>query len=464
MAVRYTNIAKSVRRHALSRASAILLVVAAGACAVGGAGCSSGGRGCRAESGSGATGGRGGGSDALGRAAGASGGTGLGDSALTDLESLPDGHEILLIGGFMSELYEAFSINIERELNESLRQSARALNVHVDLPGEKSIDFRVGDAIADSLPWFPLPIQPGGFITFHTQEAHFTALGIPFRNLARVSHAYDSTETVPHNAAAIRVFLRRHASTRFVLVTHSKGGLDTLHALLDAEELWGSTVVGWVALQAPFYGSPIADSPPVTASRVLLDALGGNSASVDDLKTSTRARYMEDKAERIRSLTSKIPVITAYSTYEAGNTVAAFAGTLADRILDAGLIARISQIVRENYAETPRDISGVVSRSAAAAVTLIRARVTTALSESVAAIGLMDLTNIYMNAVRDEPNDGLVPAASTGLPGVTRRRLPLGDHASPVMDVDPLKNFWTAERRNGVTSSLIAEVLASERE
>jgi hypothetical protein len=44
------------------------------------------------------------------------------------------------------------------------------------------------------------------------------------------------------------------------------------------------------------------------------------------------------------------------------------------------------------------------------------------------------------------------------LPGAIHRELDTGDHASPVMDVDPLKNFWTAEHRNRVTWELIHEV------
>jgi hypothetical protein len=65
----------------------------------------------------------------------------------------------------------------------------------------------------------------------------------------------------------------------------------------------------------------------------------------------------------------------------------------------------------------------------------------------------------------DLPNDGLVPKASTVLPGAVHAELPLGDHASPIMDVDPLKNYWTAEQRNTVTWELITEVrnLARDR-
>jgi hypothetical protein len=70
----------------------------------------------------------------------------------------------------------------------------------------------------------------------------------------------------------------------------------------------------------------------------------------------------------------------------------------------------------------------------------------------------MDFTNGYLSSVLSLPNDGLVPKASTVLPGAVHGELPLGDHASPVMDVDPLKNYWTANHRNTVTWELITEV------
>jgi len=181
-----------------------------------------------------------------------------------------------------------------------------------------------------------------------------------------------------------------------------------LEALLQAPELWGDTVAGWVALQAPFYGSPVADPAPSAINGVLLSAVGGNGQSLDDLKTTIRGSYMADHESQIADLTASIP--------------------------------------------------GVISRSTTAAVNLIRSQVTNALSSAVATLGPMDLTNVYMNTIVGVPNDGLVPRDSTNLAGVIHRQLPLGDHASTVMDVDPMKNFWTVDQRNTVTSGLIDEV------
>ena len=371
--------------------------------------------------------------------------------------TLPRGQEVLFVGGFMSEFYDELSRNLENEINAELKNAALALNVHIDLPFDKSIDIPIGDAIAEALPRVELPIEPGRFISFHTQMTYFDAQGIAYQNLSAASKAFDTSESVEHNAAAILGFLRS-TDKKIVIVSHSKGSLDTLDALLDAPDLWGKKVLGWVALQAPFHGSPLADSAPSELNDLLLGAVGGNGQSVEDLKTVTRAAYMRARKDRIEKLTGRIPVISAYSTYEASGTVGGFATTFASGVFNSGLASQITQIVIANYRDTPGDIPRVVSASTSSAIDLVRQRVAAALSAALATIGLMDLTNGYLSGVLDLPNDGLVPRTSTVLSGAVHAELPLGDHASPIMDVDPLKNYWTAEQRNTVTWELITEV------
>ena len=388
---------------------------------------------------------------------GSSGGGGAGGSDGIAAITLPKGQEVLFVGGFMSEFYGELSHNLENDINRALENAARALNVHIDLPLNKSIDMAIGDAIANALPRIELPIEPGGFMSFHTQMSYFDAEGIPYQNLSDASDSFDTSESVEHNAAAILEFLR-NTDKQIIIVSHSKGGLDTLDALLDAPELWGVTVLGWVALQAPFHGSPVADPAPSAINALLLSAVGGNGQSVDDLKTVTRAPYMDANEERLASLTAAIPIISAYSTYEASASVTGFASTFAAGIFNAGLVSDITQIVVDNYWATPLNIPRVISASTTAAITLIRRRTEDALAAAVATIGLMDLTNVYMNTVPGVPNDGLVPKDSTALAGAIHRQMALGDHASPVMDVDPLKNFWTARARNELTLQFVTEV------
>jgi hypothetical protein len=375
------------------------------------------------------------------------------------IPKLGENQEVLFIGGLMSELYEELSLSLEDELNAALERAARSLNVHIALPGERSIFLPIGDDIAEALPRIEIDVVPGRFISFYTQMRAFEAAGIPCRNASLESPDFDTSQGVSHNARAILKLLRE-TKKQIILVTHSKGSLDTLEALLSAPELLGTRVIGWVAIQAPFYGSPLANSGTPRIHDMLLRAVGGNGQAIDDLRTQTRAAYMQAHEEQIRALTAGIPVISAYNVYETEGTVTSFASAFADGIFDPALASEIRDVVVENYRVTPSDIPRVLAASTSAAVHLIRERVSNASSAALGTLGLLTLTNVYLDEILDLPNDGLVPRDSTVLPGAIHRELDRGDHASPVMDVDPLKNFWTTEQRNRITVELVQELRA----
>lgn len=367
------------------------------------------------------------------------------------------GVEVWFVGGFMSQLYDALSSQLEDEINDAIDDAARSLNVELDLPGGRELDLGLGDAIADALPRIDLPIEEGRFMSFYSQMRALDELGIPYRNVSLVSPAFDTSQSVEHNAAVIRSLLRS-TQRKVLFVTHSKGGLDTLHALLGTPKLWGERVVGWVAFQSPFYGSPLADSsfPPI--SGMLLAALGGNGQAVEDLTTRTRTRYMQRRKSDIKRLTRKVPIIAAYSNYESTTTVEGFARAFAQGVFSTELVRDISESVSSNYAASPTNLPRAFRTSVVDAVSLIRMRVADASSAALGTIGLMTLPNAYLRDIAGVPNDGLVPQGSTALPGATHRELPAGDHASPVMDVDPFQNYWRTQQRDEVTLDLIEKV------
>lgn len=81
------------------------------------------------------------------------------------------------------------------------------------------------------------------------------------------------------------------------LLSHSKGGLDSLEFLLTANPALTSKVVCWVAIQAPFAGSPVADFVDDWAvlrwpSEQLLALLGGSAQALQDQKTDKRSCYL----------------------------------------------------------------------------------------------------------------------------------------------------------------------------
>lgn len=107
-----------------------------------------------------------------------------------------------------------------------------------------------------------------------------------------------------------------------VLVGHSKGGLEALAALL----LPGAAArcIGFVALQSPFHGSPVADAvcgqrPLHLAAHHALRALGiGNGEGVRDLTVEVRSAWMEVHAAEIEALSAQVPVVSLATVLERG--------------------------------------------------------------------------------------------------------------------------------------------------
>lgn len=122
----------------------------------------------------------------------------------------------------------------------------------------------------------------------------------------------DTGATVAENGARLSQILAQHHCPTWI-VSHSKGGLDVLEALITHPEV-RRFVDGWIAFQAPFFGSPVADVASGSGrarrlTRAALKLLGADLAAIVDLRTDGRAYYMEEQAARIAELTRAVPVM-----------------------------------------------------------------------------------------------------------------------------------------------------------
>jgi hypothetical protein len=132
----------------------------------------------------------------------------------------------------------------------------------------------------------------------------------------------DTEQSVAENGRRLAAFIG--VSDRPVcIVSHSKGGLDTLEFLLRAEPEVRRQIACWVVLQSPFAGSPVADlivdedwTRGVTEP--VLRALGGSGNSIDDLTVKVRRKYMKKYSQSIENITKTIPMI-ALATYVDGS-------------------------------------------------------------------------------------------------------------------------------------------------
>jgi hypothetical protein len=131
----------------------------------------------------------------------------------------------------------------------------------------------------------------------------------------------DTGARIERNAAHLAELLTASHRPTWV-VTHSKGGLDMLHALVTHPES-RRFVDGWIAFQSPFMGSPVADVVSGSArarkiSRGALKLIGRDLEVIDDLRTDTRAHYIDQRTAKIAALVRDVPVVCVASTAEKG--------------------------------------------------------------------------------------------------------------------------------------------------
>ncbi|MBP0463783.1 hypothetical protein J5Y09_07665 [Roseomonas sp. PWR1] len=110
--------------------------------------------------------------------------------------------------------------------------------------------------------------------------------------------------------------------TPVLLIAHSKGGLEALAALMD--DRVAARCRGLLAMQSPFYGSPVADA--VMGNGALGAAAGGlarllrigSGQGVRDLTTTVRGAWMEAQAEGVARLVATLPVACLATVMEEG--------------------------------------------------------------------------------------------------------------------------------------------------
>lgn len=374
---------------------------------------------------------------------------------------------VLLVPGFLAQLYESLSSFAMSGFDSQMRAKLKTVPV-------------VGETLAGSMPSLRAPLKAGSAVSFYTQERKLESLGIRYQNIAHISDSgFDTQQGVVANGKAIAGVIARLRSQnvkRVVIVTHSKGGLDTLEALTTNENLWKAPVVGWLALQAPFLGSPIAGPPAgsgmsqnaiVTGARQALSSRANLAQALNDLAPDVRTSYLDQRGPAIARLTATIPVRSCYTEYSAANRDTVWTGvTVAANVMSAvfspSLLAQIAEAVAASEARNGiTNQAAVVREAGTEASHFIDTAVAGALHDPLSKVGLMDPFNLAMVAA-GKPNDGLVPSESTRLPGATVSELvPKADHAAPVMITEPFKAFWTTAQRDDKTVQQAAGIVSS---
>jgi len=149
-------------------------------------------------------------------------------------------------------------------------------------------------------------LRPIGIDYMARQRAWLQGLGVEAAPVALPTAA-----PVADNAARLAARILA-APSPVVLVAHSKGGLEALAALLRPGV--AARCRGFLALQSPFHGSPVADAAlgfgPLRdlAHHALRLARLGEGRGLQDLTCASRGAWMAEHAAAVRALTAALPV------------------------------------------------------------------------------------------------------------------------------------------------------------
>jgi len=165
------------------------------------------------------------------------------------------------------------------------------------------------------VPGFLARPQMIGGVYFANYEDWFKKQGVDCE-LVNI-HTHDSMQT-NGDAIAQAVF---DSPKPVILIGHSKGGLDTLDALMSHPEIWPK-VKGFIALQSPFKGTPVADASVLKTTLDAVASLGAPNnelhQALENLKPEFMLPYLKSHNEKIYELEHKVPVLCVASKTSAG--------------------------------------------------------------------------------------------------------------------------------------------------
>jgi hypothetical protein len=159
-----------------------------------------------------------------------------------------------------------------------------------------------------------LPISQKMFVTFNDQMELLNSLGINFdKPLIHTQRRPD------YNLEIIKKSIT-DSNKQSIIVSFSKGGIDTLNLLIKSEDV-RNKVAGWISIQTPFKGSPLVDL--IQSRRVInsvanlfLKLFDGNGQALESMNSLSLKFFKEDYRNEINEIIKTIPIISVGSYEE----------------------------------------------------------------------------------------------------------------------------------------------------
>ncbi|MDY6855607.1 MAG: hypothetical protein SWO11_13035 [Thermodesulfobacteriota bacterium] len=175
------------------------------------------------------------------------------------------------------------------------------------------------------------PIVMTGCEYFNDQMRWLQDEQISYLRADKENSGFNSQNLPSENAdflkQKIEELYRNNSKRKLLIISHSKGGLDTLATLLKYPDILNEKVAGWIPLQTPFEGTPLADwftsdekggDKDKLIGKVVETLFKGNRDVVRTMRTDVRTQAIADYADSIRLIAKKIPIL-AFASWDKNN-------------------------------------------------------------------------------------------------------------------------------------------------
>jgi hypothetical protein len=220
---------------------------------------------------------------------------------------------LLLTGTSCDPDYKTLYKNLEVKGN-NITEAYNKLSPVIDSFFDKKIN--IGKKTINTIRDFNIILVPGFLSDLPDQMGIYFGDQIKWFKKMKFDHMVASIESEqsPNFNGKIISQVIKVSEKPVIIITHSKGGIDTLEALRLAPEIH-SKVKAWITIQTPFYGSPIADCFWYYVSfrdtySWILKALGGTQKSLKCLTYGDRKDYNTKFKTEILKIVKTIPFIS----------------------------------------------------------------------------------------------------------------------------------------------------------
>ncbi len=218
--------------------------------------------------------------------------------------------------------HSAFSQNLNQEFNKNL-SSFNLNGKNGSLRNYKIIILRglfnnYVSQLNDFLLQMGAPFEEKKYAPWTRERDFLKSLGLD------VEIGPFETEGSPEKNGESLFNVIKKSKMPVILISHSKGGIDVLYGLSAHPDIWNK-VAGWISIQSPLYGTPLADmflENPIASfglRTLIQNLMGGDFQAIESLSVKNMQLFHKQNQRVIGELVKKVNILSVGSYFKVKN-------------------------------------------------------------------------------------------------------------------------------------------------